>query len=85
MLHFDWSISLGNIITCFTGIVLIIIGWKDLTWRITNLESWRREHMIDACARDEIIVKLDRIIERMEQREKDRDQWNRERKARRGE
>lgn len=36
---------------------------KDLDWRITNLETWRKEHMIDSDARDALLRKLNVVTE----------------------
>jgi hypothetical protein len=63
-MHFDWTISIGNVITATTVFILAAMAWKDLVWRIKNLESWRTEHMIDADARDSIIMKIDILLER---------------------
>jgi len=60
---FDWTITLGNIVSAITFIFAGVIAWRDLTWRIKNLETWRVEHMIDADARDELIRKMDHVIE----------------------
>lgn len=60
-MQIDWTISIGNLITTGSFIVLAIIAWRDLTWRIKNLETWRKEHLIDDAARDTLIHKLDRM------------------------
>lgn len=44
MPHFDPTVTLGNLITVASAIVLIIIGWRDLNWRVKNLEEWRSGH-----------------------------------------
>jgi hypothetical protein len=61
-MHFDTTINLGNLIVAGSFIFMAIIAWRDLTWRIKNLEVWRREHMIDSDARDQIISRLDKIV-----------------------
>jgi hypothetical protein len=61
-LRFDTTINLGNILVAGSFILMAIIAWRDLTWRIKNLETWRREHMIDEEARDQIIARLDKIV-----------------------
>lgn len=35
---------------------------RDLEWRITNLENWRKEHMIDADARDKLLMDMKEIL-----------------------
>lgn len=82
-MHFDWTVNIGNVFTLIGVAVLAIVAWKDLTWRLKNLEAWRLEHMIDACSRDDILKKLNEIIARWDQREKDRDDFNQ--RPRRGE
>lgn len=62
-MHIDWTISIGNLIWTGGCILLAIIGWRDLTWRIRNLEAWRNEHMIDADARDNLILELRSVSE----------------------
>ena len=61
-MHFDTSINLGNVLVAASFIFLAIVAWRDLTWRIKNLENWRSEHMIDSNARDSIIQRLDKIV-----------------------
>ncbi len=61
-MHFDTTINLGNLLVAASFIFFGIIAWRDLTWRIKNLEIWRTEHMIDSDARDLILTRLDRII-----------------------
>lgn len=65
-MQFDWSISFGNVFAGLGFLTAAIFAWRDLTWRIKNLEQWRREHMIDADARDQIIQRLDKLMERIE-------------------
>lgn len=72
-MHFDWTINVGNLIAAFTFLVLAAIAWTDLRWRVKNLESsrtenleWRKEHMIDADSRDQIIIRMDKLLERIE-------------------
>lgn len=60
--NFDATISLGNIVSAAAFLVMALFGWRDLTWRIKNLEQWRNEHMIDSDARDKLITGLDKIL-----------------------
>lgn len=62
MIHFEWSISLGSIISAVSFTSMAVIGWRDLSWRVKNLEIWRKEHQIDSDARDEIIIRMDKIL-----------------------
>lgn len=61
-MHFDWTISLGNVVSAGTFVVLAVTAWRDLRWRVTNLEVWRKEHQIDSDSRDAIISRMDRIL-----------------------
>jgi hypothetical protein len=54
-LRFDYSISLGQVISAFFFLCAAIIGYRDLSWRVKNLEVWRREHQVDADSRDQLI------------------------------
>lgn len=61
-IQFDTTISLGNVITTGSVLLLAAFTWRDLTWRIKNLEVWRREHMIDSDARDVLIADMKTIV-----------------------
>jgi hypothetical protein len=61
-MHFDPTINLGNILSGVTFLALAMFTWRDLTWRIKNLETWRKEHQIDANARDELIGNMKEIL-----------------------
>ncbi len=63
---FDWTISLGNIVTGGSFLALCVVAWRDLVWRIKNLEQWRKEHMVDADARDRLLLNLELISARLE-------------------
>jgi hypothetical protein len=60
--HFDWTITLGNVLASGSFAILAVIAWRDLIWRISNLEKWRQEHMIDADARDKILESVEKMI-----------------------
>jgi len=64
-LRFDGTITLGNIITALTFIFLAIIAWRDMNWRVKNLEDWRKTHEIDAHARDELIGRVELALTRI--------------------
>lgn len=53
--HYDGTVTLGNLISAITFLSLAAVAWSDLRWRISNLEIWRKEHMIDADARDKLM------------------------------
>ena len=63
MPHFDYTITLGSLIWSVSSLVLAAFAWRDLTWRIKNLETWRKEHMVDADARDNLIQKMDKVLD----------------------
>ena len=89
-IHWDGTITLGNVITFFL-FALALINFlraqsaakeaqleakKDLEWRIANLEVWRKEHMIDSDARDLLLRKLDGATELLEYLVKERHRDN---------
>lgn len=41
MPHFNADITLGNIITVIAFLTFALLSWRDLNWRIKNLETWR--------------------------------------------
>jgi hypothetical protein len=61
-MHFDPTISLGSLIWGITTTVAAILFWRDLDWRVRNLETWRKEHQIDADARDRLIESMKEIL-----------------------
>ncbi len=61
-MKFDWTVNLGNLIASVTFLVLAAAAWTDLRWRVQNLETWRKEHMIDSDSRDAIISRMDKIL-----------------------
>lgn len=69
-MHFDPTINLGNVITAGTFLILGVIAWRDLRWRVSNLEVWRLEniemwkaHVTDDKGRDAVINRLDKNFE----------------------
>jgi hypothetical protein len=62
-MHFDETVTLGNVLAGVSFSVMALFAWRDLTWRIKNLELWRAEHMVDSDARDQLMHKLDSVIE----------------------
>lgn len=72
-LHFDSTITLGNVLTIVLLVVAVMKFWaaqtaarRDLEWRIDKLEVWRREHMVDADARDKLLTRLDKMCDHLE-------------------
>ena len=65
-MHFDSTISLGNIISAVTFLLLAGIAWTDLRWRVKNLEVWRCEHMVDSESRDTLIKSLADITNKLQ-------------------
>jgi hypothetical protein len=60
--YFDWSISLGQVLTAITVSALALFAWRDLQWRVKNLETWRAEHMVDADARDQLLRNSEKML-----------------------
>jgi hypothetical protein len=72
-IHFEATISLGNVLTFLAFALAAIKFWsaqieykKDMEWRVNNLEIWRKEHMFDADARDQILSNSNKVLERLE-------------------
>lgn len=81
-MRFDWTVNLGNIIAGLTFLACAGAAWTDLRWRITNLETWRKEHMVDADSRDEIIKKMDRVLYHLSKGTEGTIEWNGEERRR---
>lgn len=63
--HFSGEITLGSILSSITFIAMTVVAYKDLQWRVRNLEEWRKEHMIDADARDKLLTSLSEIATKL--------------------
>ena len=44
-MHFDPTISLGNILTAVAFLVGAAFAWRDHEWRIRNVETWKEAHL----------------------------------------
>lgn len=89
-LHWDGTITLGNLLTVLALLWAVYKFWaaqlasrdaqsaakRDLEWRITNLETWRKEHMIDSDARDKLIGDMGTIVKQLEWLRKERERDN---------
>lgn len=42
--HISSDISLGNIIAAASFLVAAVVAWRDLNWRIKNIEVWIANH-----------------------------------------
>lgn len=65
-MHFDPTISFGDLLKSTILFVLAVLAWSNLRWRINNLEVWRKEHMVDADSRDAIIKSIERLVNRLD-------------------
>jgi len=74
-LQFDWTISFGNLVAGLLFLVATLFAWRDLTWRVGNLEAWRKEHQIDADARDTLIQNSDKMLARLNYLVEDKQRW----------
>lgn len=68
-MHFDNSITLGNLVTLLTALFAIWRFWaaqvaskRDLEWRIGNLETWQAKQQKADEERDGIIRRMDKIL-----------------------
>jgi hypothetical protein len=64
--RYDGTVTLGNLVSALTFLVLAAVAWTDLRWRIKNLEDWKTSHTSSSEKRDELIRKLDLANERLE-------------------
>lgn len=42
---FDPTITLGNIFTVVAFLFASLLAWRDLNWRVRNIENWKEEHL----------------------------------------
>lgn len=70
MPHFDLTIDLGNILTILTFLIVAVLAWNNLSWRIKQIEDWRQTHehsTIQALANitmlREAVVKLTTLVD----------------------
>jgi hypothetical protein len=61
-MHFDWTVNVGNLVAAMSFILFAAMAWRDMNWRVRNLEEWRKLHQIDADGRDQIIIRMDKIL-----------------------
>jgi hypothetical protein len=61
--RFDTTISLGNLISAVSFLILAVFAWRDMSWRIKNLEVWRKEHMLDSDGRDKLLQKMNKVLD----------------------
>jgi len=58
-MHFDSTVTLGNLIAAVAFLLAAAATWADVRWRLRNLESWKTEHTEESDKRDLLIRKLD--------------------------
>ena len=61
-MHLDMTISVGNILTILAAVIAAIFAWRDMDWRVKNLELWRLEQIKLAEAQAEITRHLGEAI-----------------------
>ena len=42
--YFSGQITLGNIVTAVTFLLAAFAAWRDMGWRVKNLEEWKKGH-----------------------------------------
>lgn len=67
-LRFDGTISIGSVFMGLSFLLMAAMTWRDMDWRVKNLEIWRKEHMVDADSRNEIMQKLDTVLNHVRSR-----------------
>ena len=60
--RYDGTITLGNLISTFCFIIFAAMAWRDIGWKIKNLEEWRKIHQIEATKRDEILDRIEATL-----------------------
>jgi len=65
---FDGTVTLGNVLTVLGFLLISIIAWRDVVWRIKNLEEWRKEFLIDALSREKLESELKSINAKLDSR-----------------
>ena len=61
-LHWDPTINIGNLITIALALIAIVFAWRDMDWRIRNLETWRREQIAGLVARAQLDEKFQTVV-----------------------
>ena len=46
-MHFDGTVTLGSLIAAVSFIVMSLFAWRDLDWRMKNIEKWQAKHIVD--------------------------------------
>lgn len=64
-MHFDWSLSLGNVITAGAVVFAFLVAVMLDRERIRVLHEWMSQHDIEAKERDGKISQLALIAERL--------------------
>jgi hypothetical protein len=65
-MKFDPTVTLGNSITIVTFLVLSVLAWRDLNWRVKILEIWKSTHEHTAEERERNIGMLREAIVKIE-------------------
>jgi len=73
--YFSPEISFGNLISAFAFLAAALFAWRDLSWRVKNLEEWKSSHehsTIQAISNitllREAVVKIEEIARGQERR-----------------
>ena len=61
-MHWDPTINIGNLITIALALIAIVFAWRDMDWRIKNLETWRREQIAWLVARAQLDEKFQSAV-----------------------
>ena len=44
-LHWSGEVTLGNLLSIATFGGLALLAWRDLDWRVRNVETWKEGHL----------------------------------------
>jgi hypothetical protein len=65
-MKFDPTVTLGNALTVATFLVLSILAWRDLNWRVRIIEAWKEAHQHTSEERERNISMLREAIVKIE-------------------
>lgn len=61
-IKFEPTISFGNVIWSLSCLVLAVAAWRDMNWRMKNMEKWQAITDEENKKRDAIITRLDKVL-----------------------
>lgn len=65
-IHFDGTINVADVITALLVAAAGIAAWRDLNWRMKNVETWKKSHELESRASIETLDEMKNITSRLE-------------------